>query len=302
MSSTLLCTVLAPINFSFFSLIFSFQVMKTTAFIFAAALLFSSLGASAQDLALAPAAQELAGTTAPSPAGTSRSITYFGVVNSPDAKHAQYAQLRQVFAATRPTLVVVEKPDLGTAATEAATIETKGPAGYARLLAQQYQVPIERLDDPDAEYAYLRTKVDAEQLKLYYLLRAAHNFRKHTGASPALMAKAMQQLIDQSTYFIPGTEHVIQNMAELTTAYKKYCPTGGQWWDAPAAYFCPQAAVALYPSGSFCNTLGSAINEYREQNVYSKLAARAEAGERILVVTSCDQLPSTLAAGALAAK
>jgi hypothetical protein len=224
------------------------------------------------------------------------------VVNSLDANHAQYAQLRQVFAATRPTLVVVEKPDLGTATTEAATIATKGAAGYARLLAQQYQVPIERLDDPEAEYAYLRTKVDAEQLKLYYLLRAAHNFRKHTGASKTLTVKAMEQFITNSTYFIPGTEHVIQSVAELNTAFQKYCPTGGQWWDAPAAYFCPQAAVALYPSGSFCNTLGSAINEYREQNVYSKLAARAEAGERILVVTSCDQLPSTLAASALAVK
>jgi hypothetical protein len=288
--------------FNNFSLIFSFLVMKTTAFTFAAALLLSTLGASAQDLALAPAAQDLPSTTATSPAGNSRAITYFGVVNSLDANHAQYAQLRQVFAATRPTLVVVEKPDLGTAATEAATIETKGAAGYARLLAQQYQVPMERLDDPEAEYAYLRTKVDAEQLKLYYLLRAAHNFRKHTGASKALTVKAMEQLIANSTHFIPGTEHVIQSVAELSTAFHKYCPDGGQWWDAPAAYFCPQAAVALYPSGSFCNTLGSAINEYREQNVYSKLAARAEAGERILVVTSCDQLPNTLAAGALAAK
>jgi hypothetical protein len=288
------------LTFNKFSLIFPFFVMKTTAFTFAAALLFSTLGATAQDLALVPATQEL--SNAKPSATAAPTITYFGVVNSQDAKHEQYAQLRQVFASYKPTLVVVEKPDLGPASPEATTIESQGAAGYARLLARQYQVPTERLDDPTAEYAYLQTKVDAEQLKLYYLLREARRFRQRTGASPALTAKAMQQLIAQSTYFLPGTEHVMQSVAELATAFRKYCPDGGQWWDAPAAYFCPQAAVALYPSGSFNYTLGSAISEYRDQHVYSKLAARAEAGERILVVTSCDQLPSALSAGTLAAK
>jgi len=274
--------------------------MKTTAFLFATALLFSTLGAAAQDLALAPAAQDL--TTA-TPTAAAPSLTYFGVVNSPDAHHEQYAQLRQAFATFKPTLVIVEKPDLGTEGTEAATIERKGAAGYARLLAQQQQVPTERLDDPEAEYKYLLTKVDARQLKLYYLLREAHNFRQRTGASKALTVKAMQQLLAASSYFVPGTEHTIQNLAELAAAYHTYCPDGGQWWQAPAAYFCPQAAVSLYPSGSFAHTLGSAISEYREQYVYSKLAARAAAGERILVVMSCEQLPSApAAAGEVAVK
>jgi hypothetical protein len=291
---------LATAHFLLFPVIFSFFVMKTTAFTFAAALLLSTLGATAQDLALVPTARELASPTAP--AGTARTITYFGVVNSQDAQHAQYAQLRQAFATIRPTLVVVEKPDLGAASPEASTIESQGAAGYARLLARQYQVPTERLDNPEAEYAYLRTKVDAEQLKLYYLLRAAHNFRQRTGASKSLTVKAMQQLLANSTYFVPGTEHTIQSVAELATAFHKYCPDGGQWWDAPAAYFCPQAAVDLYPSGSFVHTLGSAISDYRAQHVFGQLAARAEAGERILVVTSCDQLPSAQEASTLAAK
>jgi hypothetical protein len=280
--------------------------MKTTALLFATTLLFSALGASAQDLALVPDAQALTGVYATAPAAKSAAptsgITYFGVVNSQDAKHEQYAQLRRLFDTYQPTLVVVEKPDLGTADTEAATIQTKGAPGYARLLAQQYQVPTERLDDPVAEYNYLLTKVDAEQLKLYYLLREARRFQQRTGASKAFTAKAMQQLIAQSKYFVPGTEHVIRNVGELATAFNKYCPDGGQWWNAPAAYFCPQAATALYPSGSFCHTLGSAISEYRERYVYSKLAARAQAGERILVVTSCDQLPSAQSAGTVAVK
>jgi hypothetical protein len=273
--------------------------MKTTALLFAATLLFSTLGAAAQDLALAPAAQDL---TSAAPAAKP-TITYFGVVNSQDAQHEQYAQLRQVFETYKPTLVVVEKPDLGTAGTEVATIESKGAAGYARLLAQQHQVPTERLDDPTAEYAYLLTKVDAQQLKLYYLLREARRFQQRTGAGRALTVKAMRQLIAQSASFVPGTEHTIRSVEELAAAYRTFCPDGGQWWQAPSAYFCPQAAVGLYPSGSFAHTLGSAISAYREQQVYSKLAARAAAGERILVVMSCDQLPSApAAAGEVAVK
>jgi hypothetical protein len=272
--------------------------MNASSILLAAALFIPTLRAAAQTLVAVPNEQELVGAyaarTAAQPAAPS--ITYFGVVNSQDAHHEQYAQLRQVFETFKPTLIIVEKPDLGTADTEAATIASKGAAGYARLLAQQHQVPTERLDNPEAEYEYLRTKIDAEQLKLYYLLREAHNYRERTGGSRAMSKKAMQQLINNSSYFVPGTEHVIRNVAELAKAFRTHCPDGGQWQDAHSAYFCPQAAVGLYPSGSFAHTLGSAISDYREQHVYSKLAARADAGERILVVMSCNQLPSAPAA------
>lgn len=280
--------------------------MNASSFLLAAALSFPILHASAQTLVAVPAAQELSGSRPAAPAArpaTAGSVRYFGVVTSQDARHEQFGQLQRAFEAFQPTLVVIEKPDLGTAETEAATIATKGVPGYTRLLAQQHQVATERLDNPDAEYAYLRTKVDAEQLKLYYLLREARRFQQRTGASTTVMAKAMQALITNSASFLPGTEQVIHNLVELQTAYHKYCPTGGQWQDAPTTYFCPQAAVALYPSGSFAHTINAAIGEYREQHMYSQLAARAAAGERILVVVSCDQLPATqAAAGAVAVK
>ncbi|RZK46749.1 MAG: hypothetical protein EOO59_18815 [Hymenobacter sp.] len=212
--------------------------------------------------------------------------------------------MRQAVETFKPTLLVIEKPDLGTETTAAATIASKGMPGFARLLAQQHQVPTERLDDPEAEYAYLRTKLPAEQLKLYYLLREARRFRQRVGAAtPAQSAQHMTQLLAQSASFLPGTESTIRSVAELAAAFRKHCPDGGQWWDAPAAYFCPQAAP-LYPTGSFCRTVNDAISEYRARYVYAPLAARAAAGERILVVTSCDQLPATPApaAGAVAVK
>lgn len=272
---------------------------------FLAAAMFLSFGASAQNLVAVPDEQELVGSypaaSAARPASAG-SVSYFGVVSSQDAKHEQFGQLRQAFETFQPTLVVVEKPDLGFATTEATTIATKGVPGYTRLLAQQHNVPTERLDNPEAEYAYLQTKLDAEQLKLYYLLREARRFRQTTGADKALTVKAMKQLIANSAHFLPGTENTIQNVDELAAAFKKHCPDAGQWYDAPATYFCPQAA-SLYPTGSFSRTVNDAINEYRERYVYAPLAARAAAGERILVVTSCDQLPATpKAAGAVAVK
>lgn len=273
--------------------------MNASSFLLAAAFLFPTLHATAQSLVAVPDAQEAAGT---SPAAAARNITYFGVVSSQDARHAQFAQLRQVFEAYKPTLVLVEKPDCGLESTAEATIAHKGASGYARLLAQQYQIPTERLDDPEAEYAYLRTKIEPEQLKLYYLLREAYRFQQRTGASKKLTTKAIQAFITNSPYFLPGTEQVIHNLAELQAAYHKYCPSGGQWWEVPAAYFTPQAAVALYPSGSFAHTVNTAISEYRKQHMYSQLAARAQAGERILVVMSCDQLPAPAAGVAVAAK
>ncbi len=272
---------------------------------FLAAALFLSFGASAQTLIAVPDEQELVGSYPAAPAtrpASAGGISYFGVVSSQDAKHEQFGQLRKAFETFQPTLVVVEKPDLGVGATEYATITTKGAPGYARLLAQQHQVPTERLDNPEAEYAYLRTKLPAEQLKLYYLLREARRFRQATGADRALTVKAMRQLIANSAHFLPGTENTIQSVDELVAAFKKHCPNAGQWYEAPATYFCPQAA-GLYPEGSFSRTVNDAINEYREHYVYAPLAARAAAGERILVVTSCDQLPAAMqAAGTVAVK
>jgi hypothetical protein len=279
--------------------------MNASSLFLAAALFFPAFGASAQHFVAVPDAQELVGSYSAAQAAarpaSAGSVSYFGVVTSQDAKNEQFGQLRRAFETFQPTLVVVEKPDLGVANTEAATIATKGVPGYTRLLAQQHQVPTERLDNPDAEYAYLRTKVDAEQLKLYYLLREARRFRLRTGADKALTTKAMKQLLAQSATFLPGLENTIQTVDELAAAFQKHCPGAGQWWDAPSTYFCPQAA-SLYPVGSFSRTLNDAINEYRERYVYAPLAARAAAGERILVVTSCDQLPAAPAAGAVALK
>ncbi|RYY07056.1 MAG: hypothetical protein EOO36_24960 [Cytophagaceae bacterium] len=161
--------------------------MNASSFAFAAALLLPFF-ASAQTLVAVPAAQELVGSypaTAAARPASAGSVRYFGVVTSQDARHEQFGQLQRAFETFRPTLVVIEKPDLGTAETEATTIATKGVPGYTRLLAQRHQVPTERLDNPDAEYAYLRTKVDAEQLKLYYLLREAHRFQQANTAPPA---------------------------------------------------------------------------------------------------------------------
>jgi hypothetical protein len=277
--------------------------MNASSLFFAAALFFS-FGASAQNFIAVPDEQELVGSysaaQAARPASAGR-VNYFGVVTSQDAKHEQFGQLRRAFETFRPTLVVVEKPDLGVASTEAATIATKGVPGYTRLLAQRYNVPTERLDNPAAEYAYLRTKVDAEQLKLYYLLREARRFRQNTGADKALTTKAMKQLIANSAIALPGLENTIRSVDELAAAFQKHCPGAGQWWDAPATYFCPQAAT-LYPVGAFSRTINDAINEYRQRYVYAPLAARAAAGERILVVTSCDQLPAAPATGAVALK
>jgi len=279
--------------------------MNASSFFLAAALFFPAFGASAQNFVAVPDAQELVGsysaaqaTARPASAG---SVRYFGVVTSQDARHEQFGQLRRAFETFQPTLVVVEKPDLGVASTEASTIATKGVPGYTRLLAQQYNVPTQRLDNPDAEYAYLRTKVDAEQLKLYYLLREARRYRQATGADKALTKKAMKQFLANSNTILPGLENTIQTVDELAAAFQKHCPGAGQWWDAPATYFCPQAA-GLYSVGSFSRTLNDAINEYRQQYVYAPLAARAAAGERILVVTSYDQLPAAPAAEAVALK
>ena len=265
--------------------------MKINALLLASALLLPAAGAFAQSFAfVAPAADlhELVGAypgalaSAPA-AGT---VTYFGVETSHDAQHAQFARLRQAFAASRPTIVLFEKPDLGVDSTEAATIARLGESGYARFLAQQHGVRTERLDNPTAEYAYLRARTAAAPLRLYYLLRASQQFRQSTGASKALTQQAMRQLLAGGATFLPGNEAPIGSLAELAAAYRQYCPASGQWWSRPLA---PQ------PTADLLQQLDQDLSAFRSQRLSEKVAAYAQAGERVLVVLDRSHLPAPAA-------
>ena len=271
--------------------------MKTVAFLLAATLLnaapsfaqsVAAQGGSAQAVSLRTVA--LAPTYYTHSVAGGGSITYFGAVCSHDAADAQFAQMRQAFATSRPTVVFIAKPDCGFDSTETATIARFGEAGYARFLARQYGVPTECLDNPLAEYAYLQAHVEPERLKLYCLLRETQRFRARTGASAALTKRAMRQLIANSPVFLPGTAQVIRTEAELAAAYRRYCPAGPQWWQAPADWFAPQATAG--PDNAFLREANAAVLAYREQQVYGKLLARAQAGERVLVVMGRAELPA----------
>ncbi|MGI4874003.1 MAG: hypothetical protein ACRYFX_22820 [Janthinobacterium lividum] len=272
--------------------------MKTSFFLLASALLFST-AASAQSFLTVPDEQELVGVPTPAAFQRPAQVTYFEAAPSQDAANAQYAELRQAFAASKPTLVFYQGPDLGVASTEAATINQFGEGGYVRYLAQQHQAAAERLDDPLAEYAYLRTRIAPEPLKLYCLLRQTQWQRQQHGFSKRLTIRSMQQLLINSRQFLPGTEQAIQNLGELAAAYQKYCPASGHWWQADAAWFGPPATATR---SATLDEINQAIGEFRQQSLRQKLAAPALAGQRVLVVTRPGYLPAAPAAEPVAAR
>ncbi len=280
--------------------------MKTSFFLLTAALLLPTLGATAQSFT---ADNQPAGGYHTTPAAPAKaachtrelagggSITYFEVASSCDPKHAQFAQLKEVFEANVPTIVFYEKPDLGVDSNEAATIQHQGESGFVRFLARQYELPAKRLDDPQDEYAYLRSNYGAEWLKLFYLLREAQRFQARTGASKALTNKLMQQLLANSNTMFPGTEQVIHSLKELDAAYRTYCPGHGHWQDAPAAWFDDNM-----PAANATNSVLASINftagEHRRLEVYRTLAEAAQAGQRVLVVAAPGHVPADLMAPA----
>ena len=268
--------------------------MKITALLLVTALLLPAAGAFAQSFALAaPQAdlQALAGCYPASQASgpAAGTVTYFGAETSHNTQHAQFARLRQVFEASQPTVVLFEKPDLGVDSTEALTITRLGESGYARYLAQQHGAKAERLDNPVAEYEYLRARTSATQLKLYYLLRTCQQFRQGTDASKALTKKIMRQLLANSAAFLPGTEKALPDMAALTAAYRQHCPGAGQWW----------RPLGTQPA-AFVQRLEEDVRAFRAQRLARQVAPHLEAGERVLVVLDPSHLPAaaTYAVGA----
>lgn len=269
--------------------------MKLAALFLASALLLPAARAFAQSQPLAfvaPTAdlQELTGCYPTAPAAKG-SVTYFGVVNTHDVAHEQFARLRQVLAASQATVILYEKPDMGVDSTEAATIAHLGESGYVRFLAQQRGIRAERFDDKAAEYDYLRTRVEPAQLKLYYLLQASERFRQQTAASKALMAQAMQQLLRNSASFAPGTEQVVRTMREFEEAYRQFCPTSCAWW---------QRGEAARPTEAFVQAIDDSLRSFRAQRLAQQVADKVQAGERVLVVLDRSHLPAAPAYAALA--
>jgi len=197
-------------------------------------------------------------------------------------------------AASQPTVVLFEKPDTGVDSTEATTIERLGESAYVRLLAQQHHVPTERLDDPLAEYEYLRARVEPTQLKLYCLLRASQQRRQNTGISKVLATQAMGELIKNSAAFLPGTEQVIQSPAEFAAAYRRLCPAGGPWWQRTVADLGPQTP-ASHPTETFVQAINDHLRTFRTQRLNQKITAQVQAGERVLVVLDQRHLPAPAA-------
>ncbi|WP_151087810.1 hypothetical protein [Hymenobacter baengnokdamensis] len=263
--------------------------MKTTALLLAAALL-PATGAFAQSFAFTapdPDLRELVGChpaasrPATPAAGT---VTYFGVETSHNTQHEQFARLRQVVEASKPTLVFFEKPDLGVDSSESLTITRLGESGYARYLAQQHGAKAERLDDPVAEYDYLRARLEPAQLKLYYLLRVARQYQLSTGASRAQVRQAVAALIAQSAHWLPGTEQVVPNVAALQATYRAQCPSG-HWERAATAGPSGQAAT-------FMAAIEAQVREYRAQRLQRQVAEAVAQGERVLVVLDRAHLPA----------
>jgi hypothetical protein len=183
---------------------------------------------------------------------------------------------------------------MGLDSTEAATIERLGESGYVRFLAQQRGVRAERLDNPEAEYAYLRPRTEPTQLKLYCLLQASQQLSQATGMSKALTMQALQQLLRNSATFAPGTENVIRNLAELEAAYRQYCPAAGAWWQRPATDFDPQAPAGQ-PTEAFVQAINERRRAFRAERLSQQVAANVQAGERVLVVLDRHHLPAPAA-------
>ena len=272
--------------------------MTTSSFLLTAALFVSAAGASAQSFTATTEPLGGAAATRPALAGTryytrsvagGGSITYFGAEHTHDARHEQFAQLRQAFAASQPSVVFFENPDCGIDSTETATISRLGESGYVRLLAQQHRVPTARLDDPLAEYAYLQTQFEAEPLKLYYLMQTTVRLRANT--SKAATVATMRALLAHGANFLPGTEHVIRTEAELASVYSKYCPAGGQWWQASAGWFSSPVATG-YQGGSVAEAIDRTARAFREREMNRKLAEQAQNGQHVFVVLRPDHLPA----------
>ena len=217
-------------------------------------------------------------------------LYYFPAGHSADPADPQFRQIEEAWSKVKPTIAFYEGPNRPIAATRDETIKLAGESGFVRFLATRDGVEIARLEPPPQDEAkFIMQKFNAEQVKLFYVLREAARLRERRKMQEPELRAAIAQLLKMASQ-IEGVGGVINGLDELDAAYRRYWKTPEHWWQAPMAWFDPLKSSAQ-TGGIFTNEINQRSSEYRNLHMYEVLAKAALEGKTVFAVVGGNHVP-----------
>jgi hypothetical protein len=203
-------------------------------------------------------------------------LYYFGAEHAYDPAHPQNAKIEAAWEAFKPDIAFTEGGSPPLEKTKEEAIRKAGESGLVRFLAARDNVPVTTLDPTRAEeVAVLSSRFTREQIKLWFLVRAAAQF---AARNPREKIDAEMERILAIYAGTSGLNGSPRNVAEIEETFARLLPGHGDYRDAKLAWFDPVR------TDTFFNEMSRAGSHYRDQFVVDRLVGHVKAGRRVLAV------------------
>lgn len=196
-------------------------------------------------------------------------LYYFGAEHVYDPAHPQNAKIEAAWDAFKPDIAFTEGGSPPAEKTKEEAIRKAGEAGLVRFLAARDNVPTTTLDPTRAEeVAVLSSRFTREQIKLFFLLRAAAQFGAR---NPREKIDAEMERILGIYAGTSGLNGSPRTVAELEAAFPNFRDAKLEWFDPVR-------------NDTFFNAISRAGSNYRDRYVVDRLVAHVKEGRRVFAV------------------
>jgi hypothetical protein len=189
----------------------------------------------------------------------------------------QFADIEKRWERFQPTVAYSESCVWPLAKSREGAIARYGEQGFLRFLASRDKVPIKSIDPTRAQEAvYLKRFFNAEQIKIFYVLRQAvvnQNLGKDT-ASVGYVNKILRHLGKVDYYFKGNPRH----LDEFEGRVHQLFPNLKDWQSIPCSYFRSPN------SENFLSKIHRRLNEFRDQHMLKRIIRELRKGNRIFAV------------------
>ncbi len=203
-------------------------------------------------------------------------LFYFGVEHTACPSHPQLISLEQSWSAFRPDIAFSEGGVWPLMPTREEAISNFGEGGLLRFLAAHDSVPIFSLEPSRIEEVLkLRHEFEAEEIKLFYVLRQVVQYRRgHKEASLDDYITEMLHVLSQAV----GLEGPPCDLNDLESSCRRHFPKLSDWRQAPAEWFDPTV------DGLIMNRLSRAASRIRDVYMVKLLTEEVKQGRRVFAV------------------
>ena len=196
-------------------------------------------------------------------------LYYFGAEHAFDPAHPQNAKIEAAWEAFKPDIAFTEGGSPPIEKTRDEAIRKSGEAGLVRFLAARDNVPTTTLDPTRAdEVAVLSSRFTREQIKLFFLMRAAAQFGAR---NPREKIDAEMERILGIYAGTSGLNGSPRTVAELEAAFPNFRDAKLEWFDPVR-------------NDTFFNAISRAGSNYRDRYVVDRLVAHVKEGRRVFAV------------------